>query len=1072
MNSFLKQLQIKASTFEEVFLDEFTLLPGQKEDSDRAALRLAAWCRSSASGDWVLFSKRLKKEGLSEGQVLARFSTLGASFQNTPEWVNDSEWIVECLESPSKSLPSSKSENEVSDKVPFEDLFITYLENASQIATAKLPFNYEQYFTSSGWFSVKSILLKQISRLTEASLFNLFIKHLKTESIANPRKIISTTSDSEYKIFIENLKKGGIRQLFIEKPVLLRLIAIVTRQWINATTALIQHTHTDFLEVTNTFIPGSDVYIITKVIGGLSDAHNLGKSVLILEINGDKKIVYKPKNLNVDLQWFTLCEKLNALEPPINLHAVKTIGRDEYGWTEFISHDPCTSKDEFALFFKRAGSWLALFHMYASTDMHFENIIASGSDPIPIDLEMILQGSSPENELKAEELLAFNEASEKVSSSVLSVGMLPAYSRLPNDEIIDMSGLNAVTQSFTVGVWSNINTNGMRWSKEEKTLKEHSNIPHHNGNYAKLRDYLAEFIAGFKAYSQFLLETRRQNGIKFFLGDFENLQVRKLIRPTRFYAMLMERLKDHRKMEDGITWSVQADFLARLANWDSLDDVIWPLQKSERDALLCLNIPYFTTTTDGQDISDLNGRLMISSAISGLDRARNRFESLSEDEIAWQAKVIELSTLTISRSDKNELSIKYKCTRDLPRPQELAHKHNEFEACAEGMADLILKSAFQKGSGTAWLSLDWMGESEVARLMPMGPDLYGGTTGVAIFLAAYHQHCGSKSSHDMSYKVIAGIRYALKKNTSARWARNLGIGGACGLGSIVYGLSTISQLLKDPELLNDAEAAVLLFTSDLIRADEGLDIIVGSAGAILGLLKFHNISGLPLALEKAILCGEHLLKVPRYGEVGARSWANKHFDKPLSGMSHGASGFALAMFALFEKTQRTDFLEAGKECLEYEKLCFDAEHKNWADLRGEPQFICQWCHGAVGIGLARLGISKEWGGYRQELEGDIRISLDTVKDQWPNKFDTLCCGTLGAIELFREAGKAFDDVNLQDMASQRFMSILAASKDNQGFSSPTIDFKYNLGLFQGAAGVGYTALRQINDRLPNILLWQ
>jgi lantibiotic modifying enzyme len=32
--------------------------------------------------------------------------------------------------------------------------------------------------------------------------------------------------------------------------------------------------------------------------------------------------------------------------------------------------------------------------------------------------------------------------------------------------------------------------------------------------------------------------------------------------------------------------------------------------------------------------------------------------------------------------------------------------------------------------------------------------------------------------------------------------------------------------------------------------------------------------------------------------------------------------------------------------------------------------------------------------------------------------------------------------------------------------------KFNLGLFRGLAGVGYTCLRQANRSLPNILIWE
>ncbi len=31
---------------------------------------------------------------------------------------------------------------------------------------------------------------------------------------------------------------------------------------------------------------------------------------------------------------------------------------------------------------------------------------------------------------------------------------------------------------------------------------------------------------------------------------------------------------------------------------------------------------------------------------------------------------------------------------------------------------------------------------------------------------------------------------------------------------------------------------------------------------------------------------------------------------------------------------------------------------------------------------------------------------------------------------------------------------------------------FNLGLFRGIAGVGYTLLRRVDDSLPNVLIWE
>ena len=79
MDAFYERLIVRAATIDELLSDKFETLPGQKSDADLAARRLAAWCQSCASGDWSLFNRRLKRDGLSIGQVLTRFATVRRS---------------------------------------------------------------------------------------------------------------------------------------------------------------------------------------------------------------------------------------------------------------------------------------------------------------------------------------------------------------------------------------------------------------------------------------------------------------------------------------------------------------------------------------------------------------------------------------------------------------------------------------------------------------------------------------------------------------------------------------------------------------------------------------------------------------------------------------------------------------------------------------------------------------------------------------------------------------------------------------------------------------------------------
>jgi lantibiotic modifying enzyme len=106
------------------------------------------------------------------------------------------------------------------------------------------------------------------------------------------------------------------------------------------------------------------------------------------------------------------------------------------------------------------------------------------------------------------------------------------------------------------------------------------------------------------------------------------------------------------------------------------------------------------------------------------------------------------------------------------------------------------------------------------------------------------------------------------------------------------------------------------------------------------------------------------------------------------------------------------------------------------------------------------------------LATDIRNALAGVERSWPVHLDTLCCGTLGSIEFFCEAASALGRSDLRELASRRLMAVLEAARSSGDYRWNSGDRRFNLGLFRGLAGVGYTSLRQVDDSLPNVIIWE
>jgi lantibiotic modifying enzyme len=59
----------------------------------------------------------------------------------------------------------------------------------------------------------------------------------------------------------------------------------------------------------------------------------------------------------------------------------------------------------------------------------------------------------------------------------------------------------------------------------------------------------------------------------------------------------------------------------------------------------------------------------------------------------------------------------------------------------------------------------------------------------------------------------------------------------------------------------------------------------------------------------------------------------------------------------------------------------------------------------------------------------------------------------------------------RELAARRLMSVMESAAATGDYRWNSGERRFNLGLFRGLAGVGYTVLRQVDRSLPNVLIW-
>jgi type 2 lantibiotic biosynthesis protein LanM len=1044
----------RAASLDEILSDAFTSSSQIVRNAELGAKRLAAWCRSSSNSDWNLFKKRLERNGLTIYEVLTRFSTATPTGKNM-EWVNWSHSVYKTYLDKIKSEHSFYKRN---GQIPFEDIFTPLLN---------LFFNNNKEGLNNPIFApefkicIENDLITSLSNLT-GKLFLDEFESYKASIQAD------TVNGNLYDNFIIYMLNERLIKIFQEKPVLLRLISTKVKQWVESSHELISRLINDFDDIKIFFEIESNARIL-KISNPESDLHNGGRSVRIINISSNQAIVYKPKNLDIDLLWNEFVKNIHDLGAPISLKCTKTLSRREYGWTEFIHNDEADSIDDIANFYRRSGALLAIFHIWSASDMHDENIIASKDKPIPIDLEMLLQPTFIEDKLDDPAFSAEIKAREIIYNSVFQVGLLPAYSRINSGEVVAQGGITPQENLVGESVWIDINTSSMKLVARKQLKHNSTNLPKFNGVTIPIYNYVDNFIGGFSQTIEFINDKINKDFFNKNLLIDNGISVRKVIRPTRFYHLLLKRMQNVLKMNDGVIWSAEADFVARFANLNASDNQIWNILESERHSLVELNIPFFTVHSNGTTVFDYRGKVSKRSGTSGLNKAKSRLLNLNNKEIRWQEDAIRYATSHMSSGSINS---------DIdPIPlKNLKVNENLFLNTSKIIADHLVESSIESNNTRSWIGFDWFGDTNINQLEPLGYDLYNGIVGIALFLSAHAKVSKENHYFEIAHSSLSGLIANINSDRGDQLARRLGIGGLFGMGSIVYGLTKIAEISHNEEYLSAAINAALLINEEMIINDKQLDLAGGVSGAALGLTALYRSTGNPKVLDIAIACGKHLLNSSRINSENGRSWVipqSKGFG--LNGLSHGASGFALSLYRLWECTQDQDFLKAVLEAVTYENDSFCEFESNWPDHRSNWDsnvkiWQSQWCHGGVGIGLSRLVFLK--GISDNKILQDIQAAIKSSDKNWPRANDTVCCGSMGTAEFFLQAGKIIEDKELIKKGKFLTETLINSAISNGGFKWFGNHKKYHYGLFRGMSGLGYSILRQNNSSLPCLLVYE
>lgn len=321
---------------------------------------------------------------------------------------------------------------------------------------------------------------------------------------------------------------------------------------------------------------------LTEVRDGLSDRHDLGRTVASITLASGRRFIYKPRDLAIDAWFSSLIRKLN-----LPLRSLEVIERAHYGYVEYAAPHPATHLDTY---YRNAGSLICVLSLLQARDVHFQNLVCCGDQPVLVDCETLLQPSM--------------RATAEISA--LRTGMLPRFN--PADEhAYDVSALGGVIPQAT----------HFQLPTTSATLEPSINVPQMNARPAP-----SEICEGFSATYELL--SSKRDLLTRSIAEAANIPIRLLLRDTMDYHVALGNFVS------GSSISNALPIPTRLA------PVLYP---EELTQLANLDIPRFNLPAGSRSLSSATNLF----PLSGCDYAVAGLNTLSAEHLSEQLDAIRSS---------------------------------------------------------------------------------------------------------------------------------------------------------------------------------------------------------------------------------------------------------------------------------------------------------------------------------------------------------------------------------------------------------------------------------------------
>lgn len=798
-------------------------------------------------------------------------------------------------------------------------------------------------------------------------------------------------------------------------PVLVRVIAQSCDFAVAGCAELTERFGDDRAAIVADLLGGADPGPLVGIDLGKGDPHQRGRAVAVLRFADGRRVVYRPRDVEAHQRFAALVDRVNDLVPDLALRVPAAVARPGYGWLEFVDAAPLAHPEDADRFYRGLGGLLSLLHIVHAGDMHYQNVIAAGDRPVPVDLETLFHPRF------AAARAVSDPAAEALAESVYRTSLLPVMV-VGEQGVVDCSGLGGDAGELepdSVLDWADPGTDLMRPVLSPRPFRPARNRPTLHGREVEPSEHESAVLTGFRLGYDAL--SRHRDKIAAVLRACAETEVRVVVRPTRGYVALLDQATDPSALADALDRERVFDVL-----WTSAanDPARWRLCPAETVDLWAGDVPLFTARPGGVDLRTSTGeRVRDVLDRPGLAVALAKLAGLGEIDRRDQEWVIS-ATLATRRPVRPHAV-------PAPMPGPVAGTSAQAErllvaACVIG--DQIIARGVDGGGPVNWLGLELVDDRQWL-VLPMGVGLANGTTGVALFLAQLARLSGIDRYADVAARALGGASALIDRFAETpELAAAIGAGGLHGFGGIAYAYARLAALLGDSQLRHRTRTAVGLAAASV---DGTPGWATGTAGCLAAMRAVHAELGLPEAAALAARCADGLVGL--VADPG----------RPPAGFADGVAGVAWAL------SRYADTLPA------YAPAAARAAALVPVDRDAAPG----WCRGEAGRLLGSAGAGGHMLAERVRDLADRPVLLGDL---------SLCCGELGVVEAV--SALATRVPGIADPRRRRAALVLDAIT-RSGANCGTPGHVLTPGLLNGLAGIGYGLLRLgFPDRTPSALL--